>query len=138
MNQLGDLLLDVIPGWLDTTEADHPPTLSKPDGYGALQFSVAKYSSGEVPQITENTLHDMLVEFAASRELGEPVNPPAARLGRVTRVGATFDVEGAVLRVWYLSDGRSVVLATYFCHHPEHAAEELRDCEAMLSTLTLA
>ena len=43
----GQFSLDLPNGWMDTTEEAEPFTLSKSDGVGALQFSVAIYGAGK-------------------------------------------------------------------------------------------
>lgn len=63
-----------LPGWEDITdavEADDPPfSLARGDGVGALQFSVALYTSGPVPDPSPADLEEMVATFAESRGLG--------------------------------------------------------------------
>ena len=63
-------------GWADITdevEADDPPyTLAHTDGVGALQFSVALYEGGPVPNPTPVDLRAMVREFGRKRGLGKP------------------------------------------------------------------
>lgn len=46
-------------GWVDTSDdmpKGIPPTLAKPEGVGALQFSVGRYLSGADPQVSLDDL----------------------------------------------------------------------------------
>jgi len=58
-------------GWsdiTDTIDADSPPrTLAHSDGVGALQFSVALYQSGPIPDPTPGALWEMVEEFGRKR-----------------------------------------------------------------------
>ncbi len=55
----------------DEVEADNPPfTLAAIDGYGALQFSVALFETGQLPTPSAQDLADMLSEFGKQHRLG--------------------------------------------------------------------
>jgi hypothetical protein len=108
--------LDVPDGWSDTTQdagPRAPPTLTREDGVGALQFSIAVYRSGQRPDATADALAAMLEDFAARKGLLDPID-------RVTRaspplVGATYRLAEKAVRAWYVSDGLSFALVTYLC-----------------------
>jgi hypothetical protein len=127
-------------GWHDIThevEAVDPPwTLAKADGVGALQFSIATYVSGSIPNPSSQDLLALLREFADSHELGEP-------FGIVTEdqdlliAAASFRFGDDFARAWYVSDGRSFAKVTYTCAWGEEK-DELSDCELMIRTLSFA
>jgi len=136
----GGLLVHAAEGWLDVTdqiEADDPPfTLTKPDGVGAMQFSVATYQRGLSPEITTNQLGHLLDDFALSRELGRGFDPTEVK-SPLMICARSFDHGDNFLRVWYCSDGKNVVLVTYVCAKG-HQNAELTDCERMVADLKFA
>jgi len=61
-----DVRISLLEGWVDVTDdlpEGTPPTLAKPEGVGALQFSVAKYRAGAKPNVSEDDLEALLVKF---------------------------------------------------------------------------
>ena len=56
----------------------------------------------------------MLDEFAESEELGEPFDRES-RDGEIAIEGASYHSGDDFIRVWYASDGKSVLLVTYVC-----------------------
>src|SRR6266404_5571669 len=70
---LDNLIITGAPGWFDVTdelEVGAPFTLARSDGFGALQFSLATYKSGQVPAIGLDQLRQLLADFGFSREFG--------------------------------------------------------------------
>jgi hypothetical protein len=124
-------------GWADITdevEADDPPyTLAHRDGVGALQFSVALYKSGRIPDPTLADLLAMVTEFGCKRGLGEPssvlVEPGPPRLA-----AGSFAWGEDFLRVWQVSDGRNFAFVTYTCA-AEHAGPEATVCEEIVRSI---
>jgi len=110
-----DVRISLLEGWADITDdlpEGTPPTLAKPEGVGALQFSVAKYQAGARPNVSQDDLDALLVEFAKSRALGPASNLERGQ-GASQRVGATFFREDDLVRAWYLTNGQDVALVTY-------------------------
>jgi hypothetical protein len=131
------IAIDLRPDWCDITDdlddENVPFTLAREEGYGALQFSIATYKAGPLPDASTDTLLKFLQEFEQSRELG-----PAADVCTEThplRLAAGSFHTQSFIRVWYLSDGRNFAFVTFTCN-PAHAAEELRDCEQMVRTIS--
>jgi hypothetical protein len=135
--KIGSLRITTPNDWLDVTqkvEERNPPfTLARPDGVGAIQFSIAEYHSGRVPKITLDGLRQFLTDFAQSRELG-PGYGFASQENILSLAAASFDFEDRFLRVWYCSDGQNVVLVTYNCERGQQQAE-LSDCESIVRSL---
>jgi hypothetical protein len=128
----------VVPdGWEDITESldieDPPITFARPDGVGALQFSIAAYSSGERPDPSPEDLLGMVEEFGQSRGLGSPGNT-VTRPGPLRMAAGSFLAAGDFVRAWYVSDGLSFALATYLCEEGSEA-EELAECEQIIGSL---
>jgi hypothetical protein len=126
--------------WLDVTDADspdQPPTLAREDGVGALQFSVATFRAGKLPEPETGELLSMLREFATSQKLGEPTevvteSQPVRLAAGSMRDGPWF------IRTWYVSDGRNFALITYTCNWQEHQSQlviELAECERIVRSI---
>ena len=134
---VGPLIVTAARGWLDITHdikgEGVPFTLAREDGVGALQFSTAAYHAGQLPRVTVNTLRELLLDFALSREFGKGVNletreQPLLVCGQSYYPGTQF------VRVWYCSNGRDIALVTYTCEKGFEQAE-LPDCEKMVLEL---
>jgi hypothetical protein len=123
--------------WSDVTDelagAGAPLTLAKDGGVGALQIAEAKYLSGSVPDANSPTLMSMLREFGASAALGQPTDMHV-EAGPPIVAAASF-VGDAFVRVWYLSDGAKIALATYTCALENAAQGEMAECEAIVRTV---
>lgn len=117
-------------GWFDIT-LDLPEgsafTLARSDGVGALQFSTARFHSGERPDIGPAHLRSLLYEFFDTQGLGDPVNVSETEGPPILLCG-DFNSNVELIRVWYATNGSDVVLATYTSNSPEHpqVSDELR------------
>lgn len=124
--------VDVPIGWVDITaelELDNPPcTLARPDGVGALQFSIARFVEGETPNPTVEVLHEMVREFGQSRMWGEGMDCAGESLTNIRFAAATFTPPDDFVRIWQLSNGSNFALVTYTCA-PTDSGKELSDCE---------
>ena len=124
-------------GWRDITdsvEADAPPcTLARRDGAGALQFSIALYESGPVPDATLATLAAMISEFGREHPLGAP-SELVAEAGPPRLAAGSFRWDDDFLRVWQVTDGRSFAFVTYTCA-AEDAGPELPACEQIVRSI---
>jgi hypothetical protein len=133
----GGLLVAPVEGWLDVTdqiEADDPPfTLTKPEGVGAIQFSVATFEAGRDPNITVKQLRELLADFALSRELGRGFDHIESE-STLSVCAGSFGYGTNFLRTWYCSDGKNVALVTYVCEKGLENSE-LSDCERMVADL---
>jgi hypothetical protein len=133
----GAFAVQVPSGWADITEeveAEDPPyTLARRDGVGALQFSIALYRSGAIPDPTPADLLGMVEEFGRKSGLGEPsavlVEPGPPRLS-----AGSFAWGEDFLRVWQVSDGRNFAFVTYTCA-AEDAGPELSACERIVRSI---
>lgn len=132
-----DFTIEPTSNWFDIADDvpgdDVPLTFGRPDGFGALQFSIASYQSGPTPNPSTDTLHALLRDFAQSRELGAATDL-YTEVEPLLLAAASFRTD-SFIRVWYLSDGRSFALATFTCDI-EHVSDELPDCEQMVRTLS--
>lgn len=133
----GPCALQVPSGWEDITgivEADNPPyTLAHRDGVGALQFSIALYKSGEVPDPTVNQLREMVEKFGHERGLGGP-SEFVTEIGPPILAAGTFESGDDFVRVWQVSDGRSFALVTYNCAARD-LGWEVAACEGIVRSI---
>jgi hypothetical protein len=132
--------VDVPRGWSDITETlegDHQPcTLAHRDGVGALQFSVALYRSGVVPDPTPEVLSSMVHEFGKKQGLAHP-SKLLMELGPPRLAAGSFAWGKDFLRVWHISDGRNFALVTYTCA-AEDAGPEVVVCEQIVRSIAFA
>jgi hypothetical protein len=117
--EFGSFRMSAADEWEDITasldDRDAPFTVARSKrGVGAIQFSPAIYRGGPTPSLSPKELGTMLAEFGNRRHLGEPFdNVPFS--GSVFGIGSSFRSGNEFVRVWYLSDGQNVMLATYVC-----------------------
>jgi len=126
-----------LPCWEDisgSVESDERCfTLARGDGIGALQFSVARYTEGLVPDPSPHDLSEMVAAFAEARGLGAPreviVESVPLRLA-----AGSFALGEDFLRVWQVSDGRNFAFVTYTCESGQQH-RELGECERIVRSL---
>jgi len=134
----GEFYLSVAVGWEDITatldDGDAPLTVADPiSGVGALQFSPAIYKDGRVAHVGPQDLRALLDEFASQQGLGDPFD--RSTYSDETAVeGASFRSGEDLIRVWYASDGRSVMLATYVCEW-SHRGQETPQAERTVQSI---
>jgi hypothetical protein len=128
------------PGWRDVSQSlgpgDHPFTLNNDRSQvGSLQFSPAINQSGPHPCPSPQDLLSLLQEFSVHRNLGEPFDCNTTE-GSLSEARCCYhlDKENVFLKVWYISDGKSIALVTYNCywgfqHH------EIKDCDSIVSSI---
>lgn len=126
------------PSWCDTTvdmaDMGAPITLTRANGVGALQFSVALYTDGPRPIADIAGLQMFLDEFASRRSLG-PSSASTQEAFPRAFVASSFDWAGNFLRVWYIAEGGNVALITYNCSHDTFDPTELAEAEAIVRSL---
>jgi hypothetical protein len=138
MTTFGGFTASMPEGWVDVTDDlpnESPATLAKPDGIGALQFTLAKYQSGALPNVGIKNLQELLIQFGRSRDLGNPREMNQG-CGLHPYVVADFGVQGELVRVWYLSNGKDVALITYVTQQAESQGvkAELRNATSIVES----
>jgi hypothetical protein len=140
MPHFAGLAFDLPPGWLDISDdlpPDSPATLARDAGVGAIQFSVSRGEGGTEPMIDETDLEDMLREFCEQNDI--PLSPDKIPNAAGHAVGGVARSEGAIIGIWYVSDGLNVAMVTYFADTVAEAADqELADAEAIVRTASFA
>ncbi|MDQ0586388.1 hypothetical protein [Variovorax paradoxus] len=133
-----DVRISLPNGWVDISEdmpGGAPPTLAKPEGVGAMQFSVGRYRSGANPQVTPDDLDALLKEFADTRSLSVAAD---VERGKSTShyVGGSFLQGDDLIRVWYLTNGSDVALVTYVAAAASgDVAAELADASTIVRSI---
>jgi hypothetical protein len=125
--------------WEDITDSlsdpNAPFTLARPArGVGALQFSPAVHRSGPVPSPSVEDLEALLARFAVRHGFGEQIDI-AHFSHTVYGVGASFRSGDDLVRVWYVSDGKNIMLITYICEWSDRL-HETGVCDEMVKSIT--
>src|SRR5262245_48083273 len=109
--RVGDITILLPRDWCETTEPGQVETLSRPNGTGAFQFSLALYESGKLPEFSADSLRRLLLD--PRKHLGTPrdlVVESDPLLAAATWSDDETDLE---VRYWYVSDGLNLGMVTY-------------------------
>jgi hypothetical protein len=124
--------------WVDSSDdagnSDCLLTLTRPDGVGAFQISFAQYVSGRLPNIKLDDLRDLLSKFAAIRRLGPEQGSAVGGHDVVIWCRTDYHQDDDFVRVWYISNSKSVILATYVCNW-QYKDIEIRDCDLIVESV---
>jgi hypothetical protein len=124
--------VDTPDGWRNISESVES-TLARDNGVGALQIAIELYLSGTVANPTPQDLLAMVEHFAKVHKLGKPLNV-ALESKPIRLAAASYNWNGAFLRLWQVSDGGNFAFVTYTCD-ARHSDRELPDCEAIVRSL---
>ena len=132
----------LLPNWVDCS-GDYPGAHATfcrqgDDATGALQVSLqAEYKSGPEPNPTGDALIDFARQLGERNRFGEVVDTLSGLCALGTFGSAVFkSTENPLAQIWYLSDGRDFVLATYICAAPP-TPDELAEAHETVSKITL-
>jgi hypothetical protein len=136
-----DVSIEFLAGWFDVTDSlpeGTPPTLGKSDyGYGALQFTTARYLAGEKPKFDKRVLQEVLREFEISHQW--PIAPAISDAGSshfgTFGIYADYANEVGLTRVWYISDGEHLTFVTYIAGISYGALQELDEAHQMVNSI---
>lgn len=132
------LALRLPSDWRDITDDlpdGSPPTLAKPDGVGAIQFSIARHQCGEAPHVDRAALQNLLENFCARH--GFDCHPQAEGHDNIQVVKSHALADGELVAIWYVSNGADVVLATYVSQQAgsDETDDEWKEAEAVIGSL---
>lgn len=133
--QFHGLRFDLPSGWADITDElpeGSAPTLARPSGCGALQFSIGTYRSGTHPNFTAQSLRALLADFCSRQSLD--AGDFEETTARVTTVGCVARTTEEVVAAWYLTNGIDVVLVTYVARTPD-CSDELEQAKQLVATI---
>jgi hypothetical protein len=128
--RLLNFTLELPPDWGEITRdmpGLAPPTIAKVRGVGALQFSQAEFE--EPPEgFTPDDLLEIVRGVARRADESIAFDERKGHVGPLVVGAVSMTLEGNFVRLWGLSDGREVVVATYTCswNDREREAEECR------------
>jgi hypothetical protein len=128
-----ELRLRIPESWevADDGAGGEPLTLVKPEGVGALQFSLAIYVGGDIPAITLQHLNLLLDAFAEEHGFRPAEDRWAEQEPMI--VGGTFIDGNDFIRAWYFSDGVNTGFATYNCALDD-GVDEVGEAEVIVRT----
>jgi hypothetical protein len=134
----GGLTVTAPPPWKDVTHemgAPAPPfTLADTSvDVGVLQFSVARYVGGQIPDPSAADLLAMAEELGAAHRLGEPFGH-RVQGGKMRRATVSYHDGDDFIRVWYVSDGRDIAKVTYVAPW-ERRDQQTADCDAIVASI---
>lgn len=135
--EFGGIIVSVPESWQDisdqTETSDTVFTLAKDDGHGALQFSIALYKNGPIPNPSLADLMTMVCGVGEKRQLGEGFDVIEEE-GESRVAARSYQWGDVFLRVWYVSDGRNIAFVTYNCDWGEQESE-VADCEGIVRSI---
>ncbi|MEZ4373464.1 MAG: hypothetical protein R3B07_21770 [Polyangiaceae bacterium] len=136
--EFATLKLKLPATWRDGTQdgEDLPPTLVREQGVGSLQFSVARYASGEAPNMTLADLRELLSARIARHGLQSKALTEHSRATRMSVRGRCWDSDVAC-SLWMLSNGSDIAFVSYVFirEDGEPSAEELSEAEAIVNSI---
>lgn len=138
--RLLNFTVDLPAGWSDITRelpGDAPPTIAKRRGVGALQFSQAEFEGGPPERLGADDLLEMVKGIARSADRyiafdESTVSRPGLCVGAVS-----LALDGNFVRVWGVSDGEGVVVATYTCGWRERRPAEVAECARVVESIRI-
>ncbi|MCB9575637.1 MAG: hypothetical protein H6717_01235 [Polyangiaceae bacterium] len=131
----GPIELTAPEDWGKISEPGEVLTLAKlGDGVGALQFSSAGYRAGVKPDPDVGELGAMVRELARANALGIESDRVAVTENGLRIAAASYSNDEEFTRIWYVTDGWSVALATYTCDASDPRTE-LDACERIVRAI---
>lgn len=134
------LKFDLPNNWKDITDDlpdGSPPSLARPSGAGALQFSVVKYRGGEEPNVKIGDLRKFLEEFCDCHGMSRADIVDCSQ--KLMSVKVETCVDGELIIARYFSNGRDVLLATYVCQDLDNPEmdEDLKGVGHIMNSMEL-
>lgn len=136
--RLLNFTLELPPEWAVITSelpGDAPPTIARRHGVGALQFSQVEFEGGPVDRLDEHDLLEMVKGIARSADRFIAFDEIEERRRGQLLGGVSLAMDGNFVRLWGVSDGVGVVVATYTCAWRRRRASELVECEGLVDSI---
>ncbi len=137
--RLLNFTLDLPVGWSEITAelpGEAPPTVAKSDGVGALQFSQAEFEGGPPPRLDPGDLLEIVRGIAHGADDSIAFDERAATAGPLHLGAVSLALDGHFVRVWGVSDGRGIVVATYTCGWADRE-RELDECTRVVESIRI-
>lgn len=138
--RLLNFTLELPPGWAEITAelpGDAPPTIAKKRGVGALQFSQVEFEGGPPERLDADDLLDMVKGIARSADRFIAFDEVTESHGGRSMGAVSLVLDGNFVRLWGVSDGNGVVVATYTCEWRRRRATELAECALVVETIRI-
>ncbi len=137
--RLKKLHIDFPDGWVDISgeNPEGPPTFvnEQVDDSGVLQISMAEYAGGEVPEPSQADLVVMAKDVGFANQFGELTNEESGHCSYGLYGCAEFSgAEFSYSSIWYLSDGKNFVFATFISSAPP-GAKLIQDVKNVLTSI---
>ena len=138
--QLSSIVVTAPDGWVDITDElpeGSPETLARHDGVGALQFSAGIYKGGSLPGVGMDALEEVLAQFLERQGLCSPSIKRASGIHDIVQADVANSAE--FLRIWYISDGSSVVMVSYVTQEvgSRVLSDELHEATSIVESLRI-
>jgi hypothetical protein len=137
--RLLNFTVDLPPGWAEITRelpGAPAPTIAKADGVGALQFSQAEFEGGVVESFDTAELLDIVRGIAHRADEAIAFDESSDITGPLRLGAVSLALDGNFVRVWGVSDGRGVVLATYTCGWADRE-REVEECTRVVESIRI-
>ena len=135
----------VVPeGWSSAREettyseaAEHAPTrFVSPSHLGTLRVSVPALDADEQPGADPDELDALARDWGMRRGIDEPLSCVTELRHGVARAAASYRIGDELVALWLLSDGTSMLQATYVCPW-ERRDEDRAAREALVGSIRL-
>ncbi|MEO7331516.1 MAG: hypothetical protein ABI193_23280 [Minicystis sp.] len=132
-------------GWFDVlddaTYAEHdelPPfRFAAPQGPGALLVSCADFHPDDRGHAETSVVLALAHEWGERRGLGQPLSQRSETRDDIALATAVYDVRGDFVELWFLTNGRALVQASYVCPWADRE-DERAPREAIMASLRFA
>lgn len=110
--------------------------MAKRKGVGALQFSQGEFEEPLDERLTASDLLEMVKGIARGADSAIAFDERAEITGPVALGAVSLAIDGNFVRVWGVSDGREVIIATYTCGWRDRE-REVDECDRLVQTIRI-
>jgi hypothetical protein len=123
--------------WAQQPNLNGPPTFRRRGSSNAFQVSWAEYRGGELPDVSTAKLMELAKGFGQQKGLDQLLESSNGQCGFGSFGTAVFrSTKFARVQIWFISDGRAVVMATHICGR-EPETDEITEVQQIASTIAL-
>lgn len=138
VSQLMRLKIELPTTWSQVNQPGAAATFRRKDSSGAIQVSWGEYRGGELPiVVTAEFLKEMAEKFGQETGLGQLTESSGGgcRYG-MYGTGVFQSAEHPRSQVWFVSDGRNIIMATHICDE-EPKQSEIAEAQQIAASLAL-
>jgi hypothetical protein len=132
------LKIELPEGWTQRKTRDCPTTFCRQTSSNVFQVSWAEYRGKKsLPNATPDSLKAMAMNLGEKSGFGSVVESGGGPCGYGTFGSVVFrNPQHPRVQVWFISDGRDYIMATYICDR-EPESDELTDVQQIAKSLAL-